>query len=126
MRDDPKASDYRKIIDENDGWDTLHDFLCDEGDEEAAKKFTEITGLGIKFIDDERTVGDGDFNGYIWRFHLSMEKEMPRWRLQTFQAEGWYDSHQGRELDSLNDFYEVKAQRHVVTIYERVQENETS
>jgi len=110
--------ELKKAILENVEEEMWRDFINSEGysyygeDEEGfekAKAFLE-SELKFAFLDSERS-SDDDHDGYTWRWKFGD---------RIFQADGYYSSYDGSQLDDAMDFYEVKPVEKTITVYERI------
>jgi len=110
--------ELKKAILENVGEEVWSEFISNEGyyygeDEEGGfekvKAFLE-SELKFAFMDSERS-SDDDHDGYTWRWKFGD---------RIFQADGYYSSYDGSQLDDAMDFYEVKPVEKTITVYERI------
>lgn len=93
---------------DKDVWQSL---VRDRSDEDDQQKFLEAVGLPFEFVDEERSVGSGDYDGWDFVFKIG-EKH--------YLLTGYYHSEMGVEVYDWYDIYEVKLVEKLVKSWETV------
>ena len=103
-------TEFHQIISEKYDWTKFKEMVTNQWGKDHDKEFEEATGIKFEFLESERSVGSGDYDGYTWRWKLND---------RFFEVEGYYSSWDGYELENAQDFYEVVPEQVLVTIYKR-------
>ena len=106
-------TELKQRIDERFGMDEFFILVNDEGySSSEIIRFNEVIGLEFQFLGAETDYSRGDeSHARMWRFKIGDK---------VYEIDGWYNSWEGGEMNSIKNFYEVREVEKTVKVWEKI------